>query len=99
VFTVVQDVYPYAPAGPVTYIAPGQRLFEGRTTSGGWFQAGPELKETLVAAGLPETPPGGAGGSSFPTLEVTGIALVLVLVVAGAALGLTRRRTRPAAAA
>ena len=52
--TITQDVYPYASSGPVTYLAPGQPIFDMQTR-GGWFQAGPDLKETLVAAGLPET--------------------------------------------
>ena len=97
--TVLQDIYPYAPDGPVSYMAPGQALFEGRTTHGGWYQAGQELKEMLVAAGLPESPPSAAGGSSFPVLEVTGIALALALAVAALAVALTRRRTRTAAPA
>lgn len=99
VSTIVQDVYPYAPTGPVTYMAPDQALFEGMTTYGGWYQAGPKLKETLVAAGLPASPPSGGDGSTFPTLEATGIALALLLAVAGIGLALTRRRTRTAAAA
>ena len=98
-YTIVQEVYPYASPGPVTYMAPGQALFERMRTHGGWYQAGHELKETLVAAGLPESPPSsGAGRSSFPTLEVTGIVLSLALALAGVALALTRRRTRTAAA-
>ncbi len=97
--TVLQDIYPYAPDGPVTYRAPGQALFEGVPTRGGWYQAGPELKATLVAAGLPGSPPSGTGGSPFPALETTGIALLLALAVAGLAVTLTRRRARTAAAA
>jgi hypothetical protein len=99
VYAIVQDVYPYAPVGPVTYMEPGQALFEGMTTHGGWFQAGDELKRTLVAAGLPESPPSGSTDGSFPTLEVVGIALALAFAVAGVAVGLGRRRTRTAAPA
>jgi hypothetical protein len=55
-FTISQDVYPYASSGPVTYLAHGQPIFDMQTR-GGWFQAGPDLKDTLVAAGLPETAP------------------------------------------
>ena len=48
-FVVRQDIYPYAKTGPVTYLAPGQPIFDMKTR-GGWFQAGPDLKQTLVAA-------------------------------------------------
>jgi hypothetical protein len=95
-FTITQHVYPYANSGPVTYLAPGQPIFD-METPGGWFQAGPDLKETLVAAGLPETAPGGSSDdTSFPTTTVSLLALALLL--AGATALLLRRRTRPATA-
>jgi hypothetical protein len=96
VFTIRQDVYPYADPSPVTYLAPGQKIFE-METRGGWFQAGPELKETLVSAGLPATASvASSGGSSFPTVAVSLLVLTLLLVSATAVL--LRRRARPAAA-
>jgi hypothetical protein len=93
-----QDVYPYATPAPVTYMAPGQEVFETEGTRGGWFQAGPQLKETLVAAGLPQTAPtvGSTDGNSFPTTAVS--LLVFGLVFVSAAAVLLRRRARPAAA-
>jgi hypothetical protein len=95
-FTISQDVYPYASSGPVTYLAPGQPIFDVQTR-GGWFQAGPDLKDTLVAAGLPETAPGGStDDTSFPTTTVSLLAFALLL--AGATALLLRRRARPAAA-
>jgi hypothetical protein len=95
-FTITQDVYPYASSGPVTYLAPGQPIFDMQTR-GGWFQAGSDLKETLVAAGLPETAPGGSPDeTSFPTTTVSLLAFALLL--AGATALLLRRRARPAAA-
>lgn len=95
-FTITQDVYPYASSGPVTYLAPGQPIFDMQTR-GGWFQAGPDLKETLVAAGLPETAPGSSSDdTSFPTTTVGLLAFALLL--AGATALLLRRRARPAAA-
>jgi hypothetical protein len=95
-FTISQDVYPYASSGPVTYLAPGQPIFDMQTR-GGWFQAGPDLKDTLVAAGLPETAPGGSSDdTSFPTTTVSLLAFALLL--AGATALLLRRRARPAAA-
>jgi hypothetical protein len=93
---IVQDVYPYASSGPVTYVAPGQPIFD-METRGGWFQAGPDLKETLVAAGLPETAAAGSSGdTSFPTTTVSLLAFALLLV--GATAVLLRRRARPAPA-
>ena len=95
-FTIHQDIYPYAKSGPVTYLAPGQPIFDSKTR-GGWYQAGPELKEMLVAAGLPATPSAGSSdGWSFPTLPVSLLALMLLVVVTTAVL--LRRRARPAAA-
>ena len=83
----------------MTYMAPGQPIFDMQTP-GGWFQAGPELKQTLVAAGLPENPVGGTSDvTSFPTPTVSLLACTAArrawhrhgpLVI--------RRRTRPAAA-
>ena len=94
--TIRQDIYPYASPGPVTYVAPGQPIFDMQTR-GGWFQAGPDLKKTLVAAGLPETAPGGSSeDTSFPTTTVSLLAFALLLV--GATALLLRRRARPAAA-
>ena len=94
--TITQDVYPYASSGPVTYLAPGQPIFDMQTR-GGWFQAGPDLKETLVAAGLPETARGGSSDDTpFPTTTVSLLAFALLL--AGATALLLRRRARPAAA-
>jgi hypothetical protein len=97
VFTIRQDVYPYAAPSPVTYMKPGQKVFDMRTR-GGWFQAAPELKATLVAAGLPATPPsaGSSDGTSFPTVELSLVLLGLLFV--GATVVLVRRRARPAAA-
>ena len=95
-FTITQDVYPYAGSGPVTYLAPGQPIFDMQTR-GGWFQAGPDLKETLVATGLPEKAPGGSSDDTpFPT--TTASLLAFALLLAGATALRLRRRARPAAA-
>jgi len=87
--TVVQDVYPYAKT-PATYMRPNERFWGGNRTHGGWFVAGPGLKVTLVAAGLPESPPPPASGGSFPWawLAVGVLATVVLL-----ALVLSRRRS------
>jgi hypothetical protein len=92
---VQQDVYPYAESGPVTYMKPGQTVFQiSGGTRGGWFEATSHLKETLVAAGLPRTASGASSdGSRAPTYALGGA--LLALLILGALL--VRRRTRPAA--
>jgi hypothetical protein len=52
---VRQVVYPYAAGGPVTYVRPGQPVFD-RTTRGGWYQAADSLRQTLISLGLPDRP-------------------------------------------
>jgi hypothetical protein len=49
---VEQEAYPFAKAGPVTYMAPGQRFMDTRT-SGGWFPAPDSLRRRLVELGVP----------------------------------------------
>lgn len=49
---VRQDVYPLAPGGPVTYMAPGQPAM-GSETYGGWFRAPVGVIADLEAAGVP----------------------------------------------
>lgn len=93
-FKIKQDLYPYAAAGPVTYMNPGQPVFDTQT-QGGWFQASSELKQTLVAAGLPMTAAAASssGGWSIPTLAASALALMLLLTLT---VVLLRRRRRPA---
>jgi hypothetical protein len=59
---VRQELYPYARGGSVTYTKPGQPIFDG-TTLGGWYRNA-ELKQTLVALGLPARAPSSSGGVS-----------------------------------
>jgi hypothetical protein len=61
---LVQDLYPYASGGPVTFMQRGQRVFAGRRTRGGWYDAPPALKDTLVRIGLPATAPSVMSGES-----------------------------------
>ena len=93
---IEQDLYPYAASGPVTYMKPGQKIFEvPGGTRGGWFQGTTQLKETLVAAGLPSSAPAGsAGRSSVPTLTLSAFAVLLFTCVA---VFVVRRRLRPPA--
>ena len=96
--TLVQDVYPYAKA-PVTYMSPNQRFWGLNRTHGGWFVAGPGLKLTLVAAGLPESPPAGDGGSFPWAWTLAGaVVLVVLLVLALRRRDLARLRTLKTAA-
>jgi hypothetical protein len=89
--TVVQDVYPYART-PVTYMRPGQRFWGVNHAHGGWFVSGPGLKATLVAAGLPKSPPAlpaPSHGSSPWTWAIAGATAFVVLLVL-----VLRRRSR-----
>jgi hypothetical protein len=91
-----QDLYPYAEPAPVTYLAPGQQVYD-RQSHGGWYRAVPTFKQTLVDAGLPSSAAGAASGSSdFPMTVLT--LLTTFLLVAMATALLIRRRARPAAA-
>jgi hypothetical protein len=97
-----QDLYPYANP-PVTYTEPGQKVYEGMKTRGGWYTAGiPALRVRLIEAGLPSTPPAGRsstdGGALVSTGMLLAIAAAMGLLLTGTAVFL-RRRTRPAAAA
>ena len=97
---IVQDVYPYAKPSPVTHMAAGQPYFTTERTVGGWFVASTLLKDQLVSAGLPETPPsGGADDRWMPWAPVGGAALVLGLGLVGIlALLRSRRGSEPAPA-
>ena len=90
-FHLSQDVYPYARAGAVTYMKPGQAIFDSKTI-GGWYPAGSALKDFLVRAGLPETAPRASSGTNLAL--VAGIGIPGALVLAGAALLVARRRSR-----
>jgi hypothetical protein len=89
-FTIHADVYPYAASGPATYTKPGQPIFDMQTR-GGWYQATADLKETLVAGGLPASPVGGGSSDGWP-LPSFAVALLGFLVVVGATLVVANRR-------
>jgi hypothetical protein len=90
-FRLSQDLYPYARAGAVTYMKPGQAIFDSKTT-GGWYPAGVALKELLVRAGLPKSAPQASSGTNLAL--VAGIGIPGALALAGAALLVARRRSR-----
>jgi hypothetical protein len=96
-----QDIYPYAPGGPVTYMEPGQRFFGTEQTRGGWFKAAPLVKDTLVEAGLPKVAPSGSASddAAFFSAELLSAMAAAALLLGAATVIFLRRRERPAAAA
>jgi hypothetical protein len=90
-YRLSQDVYPYARLGAVTYMKPGQAIFDSKTV-GGWYPAGGALKELLVRAGLPKSAPRASSGANLGL--VAGIGIPGALVLAGAALLVARRHSR-----
>ncbi|HWJ32612.1 MAG TPA: hypothetical protein VNR59_09750 [Gaiellaceae bacterium] len=83
-----QSLYPYAAGGPVTHMRPGQLFWDTQRTTGGWIRGSAQLKQMLLSAGLPETPPAGerSNGRTIGVAAGAGIALV------AAVLALRRRR-------
>jgi hypothetical protein len=65
-FVILQDLYPYARPAPVTYMAPGQRFWDGQTTLGGWVRGSVALRQMLVERGLPSAPPVSSAGFWSP---------------------------------
>jgi hypothetical protein len=96
-FRIEQDLWPYAQPYAVTYMAPGQDIFDMQT-KGGWFTDS-SLKDILVAAGLPKTAPAATSSPAgfFSTGRVG--ALLVVLLVLGASTAVMRRRFRGRSAA
>jgi hypothetical protein len=96
-FTIRQDLYPYARPAAVSYMKPGQPIFQvSGGTHGGWFVGDVRLKSTLVHAGLPAVS-GGSSGGSTPWLLI-GLGIGLGIVLAAVVAYLMRRRPRPLAA-
>jgi hypothetical protein len=89
-----QDLYPYAAEGPVSYMQPGQKLWD-QTTGGGWYRGPAELRKMLVRAGLPKTAPATTRSRAASQTKKISIALGAgagIVLVAGAALLLRRKR-------
>ena len=91
--TLTQALYPYAAGGPVSYLRPRQRFWGTQETVGGWFRGTGELRQMLVTAGLPETPPAAARARAGSTRSIA-IGAGFGVVVAGAAIAALRRRRR-----
>lgn len=49
---VLQELYPFAKPGPLTYMPAGQTFWGGKT-HGGWIRAQRSLRQTLVFLGVP----------------------------------------------
>src|SRR5919198_364821 len=88
VFHLTQDVYPYAAGGAVSYMKPGQKIFDF-ATRGGWFRGGDALKQTLVQDGLPARAPKAASSSGRSLAFLVGAPVALLL--AGGAAFVARR--------
>lgn len=93
--TLRQELYPYAAGGPVSFMEPGQKIWDQKTR-GGWYRGTVALKNRLVAAGLPRVDPvagrkstGARAGSR--QLSIAFAAAGVALVAAGAVV-LRRRR-------
>jgi LPXTG-motif cell wall-anchored protein len=83
---VRQELFPYAARGALTYMKPGQPIFD-TTTKGGWYRAY-GLKRTLMELGLPARARTAAGSSvSLAWLGIPG-----ALALGGTAVFLRRRR-------
>ena len=96
--TIHQDLYPYAKPSPLAYTKSGQPFFAADHTRGGWYVAAPELKQTLVDAGLPARPPSNDSGSDWAlSWSATTLVAAALLLLALAYLA-ARRRVRPARA-
>jgi hypothetical protein len=106
---VRQFVWPYAAGGPVTYLAPGQKVLDTRT-EGGWYQASDALRTSLIGLGLPNRPAMAAAApapaspapvSPAPAAPAPALwpkvaaGVGLLLVVAVAVVVVLRRRAAP----
>jgi hypothetical protein len=87
---VRQDLYPYAEGGALTYMKPGQPIYESRTV-GGWYRAY-GLKQELVRLGLAARPVQDAKSSSYALFA--GIGIPGVLALTGAFFLVRRSRLR-----
>jgi hypothetical protein len=84
--TLRQDLYPYAAGTVISYMEPGQAIWDMQT-HGGWYRGGAlstELRTMLMNVGLPKTPPAGLRSRNTSHVKEARIA-----VGAGAGLALT----------
>lgn len=84
-----QSLYPYAAGGPVTYMRAGQVFWDTQKTVGGWNRGSAQLKQMLLSAGLPKSPPPASERSHGRTI---GVAAGAGIALAAAILAIRRRR-------
>ena len=87
---IMQDLYPYAQGGALTYTRPGQKIFSMKTR-GGWFLGGLPLKLELVKQGLPAKAPN-AEGSNLALVAGIAVPGGIALLAVGAFMAARRRR-------
>lgn len=63
---LVQDVYPFAAAGPVSYTLPGQIVWGELRISSGWYQTPEVLRGHLMKLGVPTPAPSSKPTSAAP---------------------------------
>ena len=91
-----QELYPYATGGAISYMEPGQAIWDMKT-HGGWYRAAlsSDLRDMLVNAGLPQTPPAVLRNRDTSHIKEARIAVgagVGLALAAGALFLLGRRR-------
>jgi hypothetical protein len=92
--TVQQELYPYTSGEVISYMEPGQAIWDMKT-HGGWYRASSELPGMLVDAGLPKTPPATLRNRSTSHVREARIAVGAgagLAVAAGVLFVLHRRR-------
>jgi hypothetical protein len=89
--TLEQELYPYAAGGPVTYMRPGQALWD-QSTRGGWYRGTVRLKQMLVKAGLPKSTVSTRGRAAISRKKTIAIGAGAGVALAAAVLALYRRR-------
>jgi len=95
-FHIKQDAYPYAKPHPVTYLAPGQKVFDS-STRGGWYVD--ELDVLRDRLGLPKTAPAARPSDSAGFLSTGRLGAIGIVLLLGAAIWFfMRRRPSPAPA-
>lgn len=93
--SIIQYVYPYASEGPVTYMPADQRSWTSQTTTGGWHRTNASLKDMLIAAGLPEQPPGTTVKATDERQDTPPPIPLLIAFAALATAAVIVRRTQP----
>jgi len=96
-----QEVYPYAKPDPVTYMPPGQEIYD-TPVKGGWFVGGSRLERALLHIGVPAQPPASpavvrpatptpSAGAHFPAGAIAGVTALFAAALAAGATALRRR--------